>query len=379
MKIKTITCHDVYNYGASLQALALQSFLEFLGHEVKIINYKPNYLSFHYRLSTYIPNDLYRYKPSLKYGIVRFCFIIYRFFLSFGSIKRKRSFDKFTRSYLHLTKKYKNYDVLSKLELNNIVDIYIAGSDQIWNSLYMENGKDPAFYLTFLPSNVKKIAYAASFGSTSIHPNFKDIVSDWLLGFNAISVREESGLSILKQLNIDSDVVCDPVFLLGKEQWIKYCKHLPQHDYILIYNVGYINYQMVEMAKLLSRKFDLKVYSILDKYLIDEIDDNIINAGPIEFISYINNANYVVTNSFHATAFSMIFNKQFYTYTFTDKSNSSRMTHLLNTIGLMDRYEVDRFDTIVDIDYNIYNDRITNLSSYGRQWLVRIINERNNE
>ena len=152
MQICTITCHDVYNAGASLQAYALQAYLKSLGHDVKIIDYKPDYLSRHYRLDI-VGNPKYD-KP-----ILRQAYLLAKLPGRLRMLPRKRAFDSFTAKYLDLTRRY-----ASNAELKADppeADIYFAGSDQIWNPLF-SNGKDPAFYLDFVRRGIRA-AYAASF------------------------------------------------------------------------------------------------------------------------------------------------------------------------------------------------------------------------
>jgi len=375
MIIRTITCHNVYNYGASLQAFALQNFLESQGHEVEIINYMPTYLSVHYRLSTYISPGLYQYKPSLKHWYVRLPFILYRYLLSLKSIGRKFLFDSFTRKYLKLTPKYSTLESLCKNEQN--ADIYITGSDQVWNSYYMENGKDPAFYLTFVPNSKIKLSYAASFGAEAVDSNIASEIKGWLERFDKISVREQSGVDILKSFNIDSTVVCDPVFLLSKSDWFSFFKKKNNSKpYVLIYNIGQINHYLVSCACEIAKNKGLEVYSIYDKYEIENIDKNITNANPIDFVNYIAGSEFVISNSFHATAFSVIFHKQFFTFPFLSISNSSRMINLLNMVGLADRFVEKCPDPTLfgNIDYQSYTLKIDELSKIGKDWLLKSIN-----
>lgn len=367
MRINTITCHNVYNYGASLQAYALQRFLEIQGNDVEIINYMPNYLSFHYRISTYISADEYRYKPSLKHLYVRLLFAIYRYLRSLNGLPRKRSFDSFTSQYLKLTRKYTNYKQL--VSRPPVADVYIAGSDQIWNSKYMENGKDPAFYLNFIKSK-PKFSFAASFGANEMDDGLKPLIKDWLSKFNAISVRESSGAEILNSLGIQSMVVCDPVFLLDIKQWMAIYRKVLSGRFLLIYNIGPINNNIVQMAKKIAKERKLTIVSIKDKYKVEGADIYIDNAGPCEFVSLIMDAEFVLSNSFHATAFSIIFSKQFYTFTFNNINSSSRMTNLLNNMHLKHRFDPSVEDPIDTINYM---DVMATLSTYkqeGKDWLL---------
>lgn len=368
MKIKTITCHNVYNYGASLQAYALQHFLESKGYEVEIINYMPDYLSFHYRISSYISSDEYRYKPSLKYWPIKMIYILYRYILSINGLSRKKSFDIFTKSYLNLTKKYSSFEQLSKCP--PLADLYIAGSDQIWNSKFMENGKDPAFYLNFVKSR-KKISYAASFGANDIDSGCCKEIIEWLSNLDSISVREKNGSDIINKYGITSDVVCDPVFLLNTGSWSKICKSLIREKYILIYNIGPINTKLVATAEKLSKVLGLTIVSIKDTYRVDKAAIYIDDAGPCEFISLIKGAEFVLSNSFHATAFSIIFQKQFYTFIFNNINSSSRMLNLLNIMNLENRFDPNIEDSIEVIDYKSVEENLKKYKENSENWLLK--------
>ncbi|MEH7549898.1 polysaccharide pyruvyl transferase family protein, partial [Neobacillus vireti] len=214
MKICTITCHDVYNHGASLQAYALMKYLSNSGHDVEIINYKPDYLSNHYRLMS-INNPKWE-----KNYLTKSIYLLLKIPFRLPGLKRKKAFDKFTLQYLKLSKlKYNSYE-----ELKNdppIADAYICGSDQIWNTLH-KNGKDPAFYLDFVPDEKIKGSYAASFATESILEEHKPMIKQRVSRLDRISVREKSGVKILKELDINQVVnVVDPVFLLEKNEWDK--------------------------------------------------------------------------------------------------------------------------------------------------------------
>ena len=178
MKIKTITCHDVYNVGASLQAYALVEYLRNLGHQAEIIDYKPPYLQ-HYQL-TGVANPRYD-KPVLRE--------IYQLLKLPGRIaarksRRKKNFDIFTEKYLPRTSK--TYSSIEELKADTPeADIYIAGSDQIWNPLF-QNGKDPSFFLQFAPNSSKRISYAASFAVDALAAEDSGRLKEWLKNLDAI-------------------------------------------------------------------------------------------------------------------------------------------------------------------------------------------------
>ena len=333
MKIKTITCHNVYNAGASLQAYALAEYLNSIGHECQIIDYKPDYLK-HYKLSG-VSNSRYD-KPVLRelYNMAKFP----------GRLKakysnKKKEYDRFTADFLPTTTE--TYTSNEELKSNPPeADIFFAGSDQIWNSFF-NNGKDPAFYLDFAPLGAVKASYAASFATENIVTELKPQIKEWLSNMDYISVRESSGLNILNDLGIQEAVqVLDPVFLLPKEKWESIIEYTAENDsYILLYDFDK-NEQLGLAARELAHKNGWKVYSYLDNPYCDRCFKN---AGPRAFLGLIKNAEMVISNSFHATAFSLIFEKNFWVINRKEAINT-RMRDLVESIDLGNRLVSNVFD-----------------------------------
>ena len=160
MKINTITCQHVYNYGATLQAFALQDYLESLGHNVEIIDFR---LPTHTRYELFTPYPKGRaYELVCKFPLLRYIITPYRNRRMLKTWGRKRNFDRFDKEYLHLSSH--TYKSLDKLQQDTFdADLFIAGSDQIWNT-DMENGSNGAYFLDFGSEKTKRISYAASFG-----------------------------------------------------------------------------------------------------------------------------------------------------------------------------------------------------------------------
>lgn len=373
MKIKTITCHDVYNYGASLQALALQTFLQQNSYEVEVIDYKPSYIDFYYKISSFV-NPL---SPVKKYtdksAVFRFMYATKRFLWSLPSLKRKAAFDKFTKRYLMMTRKYSSNDALSQCVPE--ADTYVVGSDQVWNSVTMLNGSDPAFYLQFAPHDKKRISYAASFGALTISDAYQGDIIEWLKSLDAISVRESTGVDILNNIGLSGVQVCDPVFLLSQDQWRRLLNiEASNQKYILIYNLTSVNPKLLSDAKYLARKMNLPLYSV-SPMKIEGVDKNLCSVGPEEFVSLIFNSAFVLTNSFHATAFSIIGRRQFCTYNYHSKGNSSRMHSVLEEMQLLDRLNVNDIQSLYNtpIDYSRINDIIEGSCENGRKWLINNI------
>lgn len=337
-KIGIITTHDVYNYGSSLQAYALQTYIEKcnLGI-VKIIDYKPKYL---YKLIDFLEVDSLKWRKNL---FTRTIYCIYLIPFRLKLLKKYFKYKSFNKEYLKLTKKrYYRYDELKKI---NEFDVFVCGSDQIWNSTKSPCGEDSAFFLEF--TDKLKVSYAASFGSNSITDLEKQLIIRNIPTFQKVSVREKSGQDILSKFNFDSELVLDPVFLLSKDEWESMSSDkMKEKKYIFVY--GYDNsdkyYELInEISKNIKE----------DVMIIDASNYKFIrNAGPLEFIDLIKNASLVITTSFHAVAFSIILNTQFIACSTNNKSLFERIDNLLNLCGLQKRV----YETVKDL--NLISDTI---------------------
>ena len=321
MNIKIITCHDVYNYGASLQAYALQTYLKQKGHDVEIIDYLPAYMdkayssNFNRYMSIPKMSPLYKYKDNAFFRIV---YAIRKYLPQLCKIVRqkgrKQAFDRFKHAYLHLTDHYVEYKDLKDVQW--VADVFIVGSDQVWNPLF-NNGRDPSYFLQFGSLETKRVAYAASFGVSTLEEQDVKRMKEWLKSFSAISVRETTGLRLLSNIGIlEGQHVVDPVFLLSPKDWdiLIQDRNSRVPAYVLVYNLGQVDESIKSCAQELARKHNLSILSIEDSNKIKYADKIVENAGPIEFVRYIKAARYVVTNSFHATAFSLKFNVPFYVF-----------------------------------------------------------------
>jgi len=340
MKVCTITCHDVYNQGASLQALALATYLDKIGCETKIIDYKPEYSNTYYNLGK-VANPRFD-RPFLKqaYLLAKMPRRLVSIFF------RAKPFDRFKDRYLPITKRYTTLEQLKADPPQ--ADVYIAGSDQIWNT-FLPNGKDGAFFLEFAPEESRKISYAASFATETVDAPYRDFVKDSLKRFDAVSLREASSLPLLESLGRkDGVAVCDPVFLLPKEEWLEFIaednhpvsgyrnlKKFLEEKYLLVYEAEK-SANLDNIAKSVARERGLRIFSV-SNIATPYADKSFWHASPLDFVRLIAKADYVVSNSFHATAFSLIFHRDFCVVGRQDKSNS-RMYSLLKDIGLKERY-----------------------------------------
>lgn len=364
MKIKTITCHDVYNAGAGLQAYALSKYLSDLGHDVEIIDYKPDYLSNHYSFTAIA-------SPRFDKPIVRELYLLAklpnRLKRYFG--RRKKSFDAFKQDYLKVTEKryISNDDLKANIPQ---ADVFFAGSDQIWNPTF-NNGKDPAFYLDFVPDNKIKASYAASFSVNEIPDELKAVTKGYLENLDYISVREKSGVDILNSLGINNSYqVLDPVFLLDKQEWEKLCFDISTDKYILVYDFD--NSELVkEIAQKIAKEKNLKIYSVFNNSYSDKC---FYDEGPIGFVSLVKNADFVISNSFHATAFSLIFEKDFVVVNRKENLNT-RMYDLTKSLGIENRLICDANDVDYNenIDYKSVKEKLNEQISYSKKYLDRVL------
>ncbi|MBY0007040.1 polysaccharide pyruvyl transferase family protein [Priestia aryabhattai] len=324
MKICTITCHDVYNHGASLQAYGLMKHLMKCGYEVEIIDYKPDYLSNHYNLLD-INNPKWE-----KSVVTKLIYLTLKIPGRVRGLNRKKSFDRFTSRYLKLTElRFTSNEELKK----NLpcADAYLCGSDQIWNTLH-RNGKDPAFYLDFVPYEKIKASYGASFATDTISDKYKPIVKERVERLDGVGVREQSGVEILRELNINTAVnVVDPVFLLDQEEWNYIGTREFKEKYILIYDFD--NSDLIKkMAKQIGKEKGYKIYTI-NQSKLKYADKYYIFDGPETFVSLVRNAQYVISNSFHAAVFSIIYEKDFVIINRKEAINT-RMRDLLDDLKL---------------------------------------------
>ena len=346
MQIKTITCHDVYNHGASLQAYALQTHLESLGHTVEIIDYKPDYLSRHYRLWS-VDNPVY------DRFIVKQLYLLAKLPGRLVALKRKKLFDDFTSIYLHKTQRcYHNNKELK--ENPPYADVYIAGSDQIWNTRF-QNGRDAAFYLDFAPKMSFRVAYAASFATEDVVDEYKSFVRKMLQNFNAVSIREKCSLPLLASLGrADGVAVCDPVFLISKAQWENILpKQHEQEKYILVYD-SENSVAIKNITRRIAKEKNLKIFNI-SASRIDYADKDFWISSPLDFVRLIRDAQYVVSNSFHASAFSLIFQRDFCVVNRSEAINE-RMKSLLKSYHISERLVTQYADYLLEsIDYSEIN------------------------
>lgn len=312
MKICTITCQNANNHGARLQCYALVRFFKMQGHKVEVIDYRPDYMRGITPLF-YIPK-------TIKDFIKLFLYLPARI----RSRKRHEFFEAFSQEYIPRTRIYNSIEELRADP--PVADMYVAGSDQIWNTTF-KNGTDPGYYLDFGPASVRRESFAASFATEELVPSSIEFVKENLKRFDKITVREQSALKILKKLGFEGELQDDPVFLLTREQWDEVADGTGEGEkYVLVYDF-YLGDDIKKKAQEIANAQGLKIYAICHKAL-SYADKNFVYAGPETFVSLIKNASYVVSNSFHGTVFSMIYGIPFFVLDRPDGLNV-RMRDLL--------------------------------------------------
>lgn len=341
-KIGILTYHRVFNFGSLLQTYALQKYLEDKGQAVEVIDYYPERLQ-KKRL-------LFHVNPKWSRPIWKM--IVHLIPAVITRLLGYHMMDTFLAKHVHLTDKV--YETEEDLKRNRpIYDIYLNGSDQIWNVETADGLVDKVFFMEFLPEECVRAAYAGSFGKDSFSKESLMEIKKYLSKYSAISVRENSGLSILDKIGIKGGQwVLDPTFLLKPAQWreIEAKTRLPKR-YLLVYNLNR-NPRITNLAQRIASEKGLKIVNFAHSFVFIKGAKNIIYPTPNLFITLFENAEYVVTDSFHGTAFSINFGRQFICV--PAPRFNSRLNSILNLIGESDRLLGDRDDfNIIDrkVDY----------------------------
>jgi len=338
MKVGILTYHRSYNYGAALQAYALKTYIESYGHEVEFVDYWPNYRRGMYDLFNF---NHFKKDVTLK-NILYGCFdLVKDVIYFFPKLIRYKKFQKFIETNLSVISSRESFR--EGAQIPDIYDIYIFGSDQIWRygEFALASGFDPVYWGEF-PINAKgkKVAYAASMGVMELDDNKIEFIIEKINNFNAISVREQQLKEIIDPLfNKPVYQVLDPVFLLEKEIWVENASKdfKTPEKYVLLYNIKHkkklYNYSKNIASSMNNKLIEISGSINFKRYFLKSSKQTI---GPKEFIKLIENAELVISSSFHGVAFSLVFNKQFYALEMGN--NAERVKSLLRTLGIEDRY-----------------------------------------
>lgn len=339
-KVGIMTMHRVMNYGSALQAYALQKKVLDLGFDCEIIDYHfPNVEHLLYQNPNGIESkeSFYSYlRPLLAYckrevmGLNR----------QLGN--KRLLFNAFYKdNFVLSSKQYPTRLVLEKDP--PIYDIYLTGSDQVWNSKYV--GYDTSFMFSFVKDNHPKVSYAASFSAASIPEIYVSTYRNELKKYSKISVREETGIFLVHDLtDMDAELVCDPTLLLSGSEWKKLAEKSTIKlgiKYILVYILDYVYNPYPEINHIVERISNilkLPIIVIGENRLKGAFKEKKVSSvGPYEFLYLLQNASFVITNSFHGTAFSLNFNIPFYSIVRDKSQNDSRIYGLLQSVNAENR------------------------------------------
>ncbi len=318
MKAGVITFHSAHNFGASLQAWALQKVLKNYKIEASVINYHPS-----------IIDDLYNPLKG-KYGFER---RVAQFNLrrqNPKSLERYKNYSRFIKKNFNLLGDFSTYEELKAANLK--LDAYIVGSDQVWNSEHI-GGFDPAYFLDFVEPGPLKISYAASIGRDFLLPVYHEEIKNSLKSFTSISVREKSAKKPVKALTKkEVDVVLDPTLLLPREEYNE-IKTIPniKDKYIFVYMMEH-NPDVVAFANKVSTATGLPIVQRRPNKIFKNEIASCYTSDPGDFLGLIENAEYVITNSFHGTVFSIIYETPF--VSMLHSNTGSRTVDLLRSLNL---------------------------------------------
>ncbi|MDD3414996.1 MAG: polysaccharide pyruvyl transferase family protein [Lachnospiraceae bacterium] len=376
-KIGIMTFHKSINYGAILQALAMQNVMEKLGYEGTILDY-----------NVFSEDDDSK-KTSLLSRIINLkntynAFKLIRFRNSHPCKEREAKFSQFCSKQFRLTdNEYKNYEELKAIK--NHYDFFVCGSDQIWNPDYTK--ANPAYFLQFADKE-KRIAYAPSFGIEDfdhVPDRVKKQMQQYLCEFSALSVREVTAAQMIKNMcGVKAQVVVDPTFLIEKTTWETYerkPKELSDKHYILFYILGY-DKRYLGLINILERKYNMSVI-VIPMTPIWKKNTKKICAGVDEFLYLVHHADYVVTDSFHGMMFSLIYRKNFTALKREDTEHSlcSRIVDFLEQLGLESNASTIMNcgeNGIHPVNYTLVEDRIKKLRLNSFDYLMNAFGREKN-
>lgn len=344
MKIGLITFHWATNYGAVLQTYALSKALTSQGANVEIIDYYPKKYK-----KTYFNAIKTRHIKKIKRRI--------------KDIPKDKRIEKFREKYFNRTGYYCSCKQL-KMNLPEY-DCYICGSDQIWNMSFIMHGehrKTFVYYLDFAPKDKILVSYAASFGTNKCRDDLKEQIKNQLLKFDFISVRENTGMEIVKDMGIDNVcVVPDPTLLLGVKDYTVLLKDTVNKTGNFVYILHNRYKDAIEIIDHLKSNEETIYYSD-----IESVE---------QWIANIKNADRVITNSFHGIVFSILFKKPFVALLIKNSGMNDRIITLLEMLGLEDRiYNGDLSMIDKSIDWDDVQERLSAFRKTGYDYIRKVLN-----
>lgn len=362
MKIGILTFHRVYNYGAVIQAYCTQKIIDDLGIDNEIIDYTiPKQKDF---------TDLY----SRRNGFKRFIKTLLLIPFHNERVLRKKKFDSFINSMRLSDKSYTENVDLS--ETNRMYDCFLVGSDQVWNVTKKAEASD-AYFLNFAEKNKKKISYASSIGIAT----YDDLIvkKQYLKQFNAISCRESGGAKILSGI-VDTKVqtVLDPTLLVERKSLSNITLKKEMDSYMLYYSLDGFDQRNknLDILKKISEKFGLEIKFITPEWPHHSFGEDVRDAGPEDFLTLIQNAKLVCTNSFHGTALSIKLGTPFYVLE-NRNTKDERKRSILQQLNLEKRIisTEEEVESIIDyeMDFDSVNLKLDALREASSTYLKNAI------
>lgn len=386
----TVLLATVYyhpNYGSVLQAFATQKVISELGLNAKtidcsIINKQVKRKKILYYIKNFYHKDLFW--GQIKKYTISFHKIFDKAF-SFNIELRKKAFEGYKKEKFHLTQALPLNEI-SQL-CNGEVAAVVVGSDQLW---LPSNINADYFTLNYIPDNVKKISYGTSFGIDKLPEKLEKRTAEFLKRFDYISVREKSGIDIITKIsNKKAFLVCDPTLLLDAKVWEQEISdtRIVEDKYCFCYFLG-SNPAHRQFVKSLSNKMGHKIVNLphMEEYITaDEkyADISLYDVSPIDFLNLIYYAEYIFTDSFHGSVFSIIFNKNFYTFrrfkSNSEASTNSRLDNLLEMCGLQERLiedvKLENDIKLNNLDYEMVNKKVDAIRENSYKFLKRSLGE----
>ena len=383
-KILLAVNYDYHDYGGMLQAFATQQALSKMDIASEVINFDAmkkdiNQRKWKYFLRNITDFSIVKEKSRLLGKRLRSKL---NGSLKNNQSKRDAAFDTFCQASFNVSRKFENWDDLSRA--CSKYDAVLVGSDQLW---LPSNVAGDYYTLNFVPDNVRKIAYATSFGIGTLPKDMKVQYASFLNRIECLSAREYSGQDIIRRCTgRDVQLVCDPTLLLTSSDWEKVLssKSVPKEKYIFCYFMG-DNPNQRDFVKRLAQKEGLKIVGLLhlDQYIPSDekyVDYAPFKVSPADFVGLVKNATYICTDSFHGTVFSIIFSRDFFTFRrFRQKaslSTNTRLESLLMKLNLEDRLfdGSEEFEKLHITNYDEIQKRVENFRETSKEYLIKSLN-----
>ena len=371
MNIAIITWNNFYNFGTFLQAYALQKYLSNIGVNAVIID------DYHFSVrKTLIDNIIHYVKFILK-------FLFFR-----KKYENQRKEDKSVKKYQYFKKQYLNIDAdaLPLEKLNYRYDLFVCGSDQIWNPGVFNKYEAHKFYFATFATK-PKVAYAPSVGRSGIPKEIEHLYKEMISNFSMLSTRELGVSNVLEKISgKQTDTVLDPTLLLERDEWYKLLRQSDDSSntllfYLLTYNIAYYN-----KAVVYAKQNGLNLVVIKPCGVNMPVDETV-SAGPIEFLHLISTSKFIMTDYFHAVIFSIIYKKQFAALKRFKKNNKEnqniRLDNLLNIVNLADRFideeSLGSIETLPMLDYSQIDSSLSDYINHSKEFLNKAIKLVENE